>query len=63
MLRSSEEIVMSLIRRFALDNGGATAIEYAMIAGFVSLALIVGARAVGQALQNKFYGPLSSNLS
>ena len=54
---------MSLIRRFALDTRGATAIEYAMIAGFVSIALIVGARAVGQALQSKFYGPLASNLS
>jgi pilus assembly protein Flp/PilA len=54
---------MSLIRRFALDTRGATAIEYAMIAGFVPIALIVGARAVGQALQNKFYGPLASNLS
>ncbi len=54
---------MSLIRRFALDNRGATSIEYAMIACVVSVALIAGARAVGQALQAKFYGPLSSNLS
>jgi pilus assembly protein Flp/PilA len=63
MLSSGKEIVMSLIRRFALDNRGATSIEYAMIACLVSIALIAGARAVGQALQTKFYGPLSSNLS
>ncbi|MEJ0052676.1 MAG: Flp family type IVb pilin [Methylovirgula sp.] len=54
---------MSLIRRFALDNRGATSIEYAMIACVISVALVAGARAVGLALQTKFYGPLSSNLS
>jgi pilus assembly protein Flp/PilA len=54
---------MSLIRRFAWDDRGATSIEYAMIACVISVALVAGARAVGQALQAKFYGPLSSNLS
>jgi pilus assembly protein Flp/PilA len=63
MLRSDKEIAMSLIRRFALDDRGATSIEYAMIACLVSVALIAGARAVGMALQTKFYGPIASNLS
>ncbi len=54
---------MSLIRRFALDDRGATSIEYAMIACLISIALIAGARSVGIALQNKFYGPLVSNLT
>lgn len=54
---------MSLIRRFALDNRGATSIEYAMIACLISVAIVAGARAIGQAIQTKFYGPLAGNLS
>jgi pilus assembly protein Flp/PilA len=54
---------MNLIRRFVMDNCAATAIEYALVAGLVSIAIVAGARAVGVALQNKFYGPLASGLS
>jgi Flp pilus assembly pilin Flp len=58
-----KEKVMSLIRRFALDCRAATSIEYAIIGCAVSIAIIAGVRAVGQALQAKFYGPIASNLS
>lgn len=54
---------MNLIRRFIGDKRAATAIEYAIIAGLISVAIVAGARAVGLALQTKFYGPLSSGLS
>jgi pilus assembly protein Flp/PilA len=54
---------MSLIQRFIRDEAAATAIEYAMIAGFISIAIVAGLRAIGQSLQNKFYGPLAANLS
>jgi pilus assembly protein Flp/PilA len=54
---------MNLIRRFASDNCASTAIEYAFVAGLISIAIVAGARAVGVALQNKFYGPIASNLS
>jgi pilus assembly protein Flp/PilA len=36
------------------DDGGATAIEYALIAGFVSIAIVAGATAVGTSLDGKF---------
>lgn len=53
---------MLLIRRFFSDTKGATAIEYAMIAALVSIAIVGGARAIGVAISNKFT-PISNNLS
>lgn len=40
--------------RFLKDDGGATAIEYALIAGFVSIMIVAGATAVGTNLEGKF---------
>ena len=47
---------MALLKRFLSDSNGATAIEYALIAGLISVAIVGGARAIGLAIQNKFYG-------
>ena len=38
---------MKLIARFVWDEAGATAIEYALIASLLSIAIVVGATAVG----------------
>ncbi|MGP8231663.1 MAG: Flp family type IVb pilin [Methylovirgula sp.] len=54
---------MNLVRRFVRDERAATSIEYAMIACVVSVVMVAALRAVGVALQNKFYGPIASNLS
>lgn len=54
---------MRIIRRFLADERAATAIEYAFIAGLVSIAIVAGARAIGVAISSKFYGPIASNLS
>lgn len=54
---------MRLIQEFLSDRRAATAIEYAFIAGLISIAIVAGARAIGTALQAKFYGPLASGLS
>jgi pilus assembly protein Flp/PilA len=35
------------------EDSGATAIEYALIAGFVSIAIVAGATAVGTSLNTK----------
>ena len=43
-----------LWKQFLKDDGGATAIEYALIASFLSLALVAGAQAVGIDLVNIF---------
>ena len=44
-------------RHFALlrDESGATAIEYALIAGGISIVILAAANAVGTAIQNNLY--------
>lgn len=43
-----------LITEFALDDAGATAIEYGLIATLISVALIGGATAAGGAINDRF---------
>lgn len=43
-----------LSSRFLTDESGAAAMEYALIAALIALAIIVGAAAVGAALNGKF---------
>jgi pilus assembly protein Flp/PilA len=43
-----------ILARFAKDESGATAIEYGLIAALIALAIIVGAGALGNALNSKF---------
>ena len=43
-----------LIQRFADDECGATAIEYGMIAGLVSLAIVTATQHMGQSLKDIF---------
>jgi len=54
---------MQLIQRFLSDEKAATAIEYALIGGLISILSVAGARGIGVALSTKFYGPISNNLS
>ena len=42
------------MKNFLADESGATAIEYAMIAMLISIAIVVGATALGAALQPVF---------
>lgn len=46
--------MMKLLRRLRRDESGATAIEYGLIAALISVALIAGASAVGDSLENTF---------
>ena len=46
--------MQNLVTRFIKDESGATAIEYGLIAALISVALIVGARAIGENLDEKF---------
>ena len=43
-----------LFARFVNDESGATAIEYGLIAALIALAIMVGAGALGNALDNQF---------
>ena len=44
--------------RFACDESGVTAIEYALIAGLVAIGIVVSVGAIGTTISTKFYGPL-----
>ena len=46
--------MQNAISRFIRDESGATAIEYGLIAALIALAIIVGAGALGNAINNKF---------
>jgi pilus assembly protein Flp/PilA len=48
--------VLSLIRRFANDQSGTTAIEYGLIAAAISVTIIAATRGVGTKLNTTFAG-------
>jgi Flp pilus assembly pilin Flp len=54
------ETAMARWRSFIQDNGGSTAIEYCLIATFLSLMCVVGATAIGFKLNTLFLGPLAA---
>jgi pilus assembly protein Flp/PilA len=47
------------VKTFAIGSGGATAIEYAMIASLISIAIVGGATAIGTTLSNDFNAVLA----
>jgi Flp pilus assembly pilin Flp len=52
-----------MMRKFLADTEAATAIEYCVIALFMSVAIIAGARAIGSNLSALMYGPIAGNLN
>jgi pilus assembly protein Flp/PilA len=42
------------IRQFLRDDGGATGIEYGLIAGLLALAIVAGVGSVGDAVESMF---------
>lgn len=44
----------SIVSRFAKDESGATAIEYGLIAGLISVVILTVLGAIGGKLNNKF---------
>jgi pilus assembly protein Flp/PilA len=49
-----ETVVRTYIAQFLKDESGATAIEYALIAGLISLAIIAAAISIGTELNTTF---------
>lgn len=43
-----------IVSRFVKDESGATAIEYGLIAALIALAIMAGAGALGNSLNNQF---------
>jgi pilus assembly protein Flp/PilA len=52
----------STIRRFCADENGATAIEYAMIAGGVGAVVAVAVQSLGSGIKTTLYDKLASIL-
>jgi pilus assembly protein Flp/PilA len=52
-----------MLRKFLVDRRGATAIEYCLIAAFLSIAIIAGVRSVGLNINASMYGPIANNLN
>ena len=46
--------MQNIVTRFIKDESGATAIEYGLIAALISVALIAGASALGDGINDKF---------
>ena len=44
------------------SDGGATAIEYALVAGLVSIIIITGVTLIGTDVRDLFLGPVAANL-
>jgi pilus assembly protein Flp/PilA len=57
----AREILM--FRKFRADQRGTTAIEYCLLATFLSLAIIAGARSIGSNISTNMYGPIAGNLN
>lgn len=45
---------MRLLRRFVLDEGGANAIEYGLLAGLIGVVILVAVTNVGTGVSAKF---------
>jgi pilus assembly protein Flp/PilA len=51
-----------VLRRFADDEGGATAVEYGLMAALIALTIFGALSAVGQGIKNTLYGQIVTAL-
>ena len=54
---------MRQIRRFLSDLSGATAIEYCLIGGLISVIAVVAITSIGMKLQTKYFGGVIAGLN
>jgi pilus assembly protein Flp/PilA len=54
--------MIKLLKKLRDDDCGATAIEYGLIAGIISLAIIAGATQIGGSVKTTF-GTVANNIS
>jgi Flp pilus assembly pilin Flp len=53
----------NLLIRFAASESGVTAVEYALVAGFIILAIFAVVGAIGTGIATNFYGPLAAGFN
>ncbi len=54
--------MLRYFHRLLADGKGATAIEYAMIAGLISIVIVVSVISIGTTISGQFFGPISNAL-
>lgn len=54
--------VLKTMKRFAQEEGGSTAIEYALIASGISIAIAATAVSLGSTLRDDYFGKVDSAL-
>lgn len=54
---------MRLLTAFLKDTSGATALEYSMIGGLVSIVILAAVSAIGTTVSTMFLGPVVSALT
>ena len=52
-----------MLKAFWRDDSGATSIEYAFIAGFISILIVGAARSIGVKLNTLYFQPVAGNLT
>ena len=50
------------MKDFVLQEGGATAIEYALIASLISILIVTAVATIGTTISTMFLGPVASGL-
>ena len=53
---------MSILRKFIDDESGATALEYCLLATFVSISIVVGITQIGSKLSSQYINTVSAQL-
>lgn len=51
---------MNRFRRYLASRHGATAIEYALVAGMISIVIVAAASRIGSSMINLFYNNLTT---
>lgn len=54
--------LLETVRAFARNDSGATAIEYALIAGGISIAILVAVISVGETVRDELFGKVKTAL-
>ena len=57
-----ERSPLRTLRRFALDQGGVTAVEYGLMVALIGLVTFAAVSAVGQGIKNTLYGQIVTAL-
>ena len=55
--------MMNSLIRFAANESGVTAVEYALVAGLIILAIFAVVGSIGTGISTNFYGPLAGGFN